>query len=52
MQTFISTVRAGPEMLLVSRVCVVVFGFAMGGLAILFDNVGVSLNYVRPAASP
>ena len=37
---------AGPEMLLVSRICVVIFGFAMGGLAILFDNVGVSLNYM------
>lgn len=36
----------GPEMLLVSRICVVIFGFAMGGLAILFDNVGVSLNYI------
>ena len=42
----------GPEVLLISRVCVVLFGFAMGGLAILFDNVGISLNYVRPVHPP
>ncbi|KAK9785769.1 hypothetical protein WJX73_001272 [Symbiochloris irregularis] len=36
----------GPEMLLVSRIFVVLFGFAMGGLAILFNHVGISLNYI------
>ncbi|KAK9810614.1 hypothetical protein WJX73_004522 [Symbiochloris irregularis] len=44
-RTYIRRRAKGPEMLLVSRISMVIFGAVIAGVSICFNYVGISLNY-------